>query len=366
VNNKKTRRAPEYMRLRPDYVRRLEEIKGIRTRFFAFLKKHEIQIEEDRWRTWMPLKTGQPVRRELCEVLIEFLRKECKQDNVVVDAAFESCLPDFTKQIGVWINMRRALSSIKSYRPRENMSCVNAKDIADAAKTIILATGEKNAKPNEVLDQAISFQRGEQDIKTTFRDYCKWLKRMSGREPRSVMFPVVSRKSKRCGTTQRRCGVSVVFSLTEDAYTRILKGEISDLSLSPDDLLPRSQYLFIEAVSPSFEIRKLKQNARTSAEVKCLMFQLAYFTRGMSKLRPKILTLISNPGYQQLLFGLGFQHTGTCLYDSTYPLVQLAPPLEFGKRSMKYWLNYFDFLHGLRSFQMANRKAFNLGDSDSN
>jgi len=345
----------EWMRLKSEFKARLDEFRPgpDRDQFAAFHAKRRNfprNIHKD-W--WKRLKRKDPVPRELAESFVEYFRELWGWGDLTLGASFEPASPDFN--LGAWSGMDTVLGSTGDFfESRDEMYCRNRADTVLAAQTIVMGIGEKIAQPGEPVDDESCLRRGEKTMQRSWEDYRDWLNSMRTREPRSVMFSILRRESKRAGTKQQRASISVILPLTENAYHRLLKGEAFDHELTPDDLQTPSKHVFVNSLHP-LQHARVTIEEQTAAEVHCVGYQLAYLTRGLRPFRPVVITFISNPESRERLCALGYQPTGTSMRETDKPIFQLAHPKEFGKRSNWYKMNYFKFQCSLKLYQMANR-----------
>ena len=317
-------------------------------KFFREVKGYRGPVE----RAWGRLVRGEPVPELVAIAFVEYLRERRKLEEATLDAYFVNSRPP--DPAGVWESPHTVLSSLtERFHDCDEMYFHNpARDAALAARLIIASAGHRHAKPGDALDEESCLQRGQAAMGRTLESYAGWMSRIVKSDGlfRSCVFSVHE---------GRRIGASVVLPLVEDAYRRLITGEIRDDGFHPDALSSRSRCIFVAAMSHPVWAEGITPFEKSVAQARSVVYQIAYFTRRLKPNRPTLMTVMTTPSMRGLLARMGFVASHRTLCGTPHPFAIFKRPAQI---EVQTWISYHLLVTTLNVFRIANRRLWSEED----
>jgi hypothetical protein len=307
-------------------------------------------------RNWIRLERGEGVPPDIARGFVEYLSQVRDWPDATLATACRAVVPAESRdEDGVWRGWRSVLGALTGrFRDRREMYPAGEEDCLAAARMVVICAGYKTAQPGEPLDEDACLARGERLMKLTVDDYARWLTALWRKERRVVTFAIVARKSggkERC----ERVGVAVILPLSSEAARRFSAGEINGWDLGPDDLEVPAKYVFINAVGQRDLLQGYSVRERTRAEAHSALYQIAYLTNGIRPMRPTLLTIVTNPQYEQRLRRMGYRKLGVNIHGTDIPIVALRHPGEIRQPTGRDWYAYRFMMTMVEIYQKVNR-----------
>jgi hypothetical protein len=332
-----------------------------RDQFIGYCRK-TLNITGSHERNYPNLARGKPVPSAFANAFVEYARRVWRWE----DVSYETCCTSAPFVLpadpeGAWRDPRTMVSeSTTSFKDDESMYFHSLhKDAVDAANMIFRSFGLKVAAPGEPLDEQACFLRAEKHMKRTPNEYSRWLLSMWKVHFRTVMFASAHDDRK----IRHRVGVSVVLPLKEAAYSRIAAGNLRDMNITPDDLEFGSRFIFFGALADAVYVPNVDSMERTRAQIRTVMYQLAYFMRHNKNKEINVLALVSNLQYAQRFHRIGFRNIGVSMHNSDKPLIVFRNPKLDGRKDIRRHLSFRLIILILDMYRLANRRGWNAEDA---
>jgi hypothetical protein len=355
-----------YVRLTPDLIGRLNEHRRgwpKRDQWCAFCRQ-EKGYEGPFERQYPALKRRDPVTPIVARGLIDYLRERRGWNDITLGQHSEpadSLVPD--RGEGVWDTWQTVVAAVADrFEDCDEMYFHNPyRDSVVAAHMVARTVGLLNAMPGESLGDSDCEARGERHMGRSVETYARWLLAMSRREIRSVMFVVAP---VRAGPPKQYVpiGATVVLPLKEDVFRRFCAGVIADGELTPDDMQQPSRHILVDAIAEPPASVGISLEEVTAAQAHCVLYQVAYFTRGLRPRRPCVVTFGGAPKYIERMRRQGYRDMGTCMPGSDKPIMLLAHPADGGKRALRSFASYNLLKLSLGLYQLANKRQWRKED----
>jgi hypothetical protein len=149
-------------------------------------------------------------------------------------------------------------------------------------------------------------------------------------------------------------GATVLLPLTKEAFQKLHDGVIGDAELTPSDLAPTSSYIFPQLVTDIGAGNDLTASEISESQIHNIMYQAAYFTRGLRPARPTVLAFAATPQLHERLRRHGYHDVGRCLRGTDNPLLCLRPPEKQRGNNWKDHVCYDMFLLAIKPYSLSN------------
>jgi hypothetical protein len=168
----------------------------------------------------------------------------------------------------VWKWRHHVLNALSPLILSHHSRCEGKTDFTEAAEMTMKCVAHHD---HTGLEGNAAIAYAERMMKRSCQEYATWLEMLCDVNNDAVLFAVQKSKAKLA-----RVGVSVIVPMTETMYNRFREGLIEDGDIGKDSLLPRSLFLYGNAVAQSVNVN-LRSNriSRGIAQVKTLLNQLA-------------------------------------------------------------------------------------------
>lgn len=280
--------------------------------------------------------------------LIEYLNERYGL-GLIEEQCLEVAFKD--RELGWWANAIRLVGAMATpFRPHDRMRMDIEKDPLLAARWELDSVGYKLAKPGDSLDPGPCMRRGEEKMRRTEGQYTSWIRRFLETPGYRRTFMFYLRRD-------RRVGMIGVFPLKQAVWERMAAGEIFDGELTPDDLQYTSRYLYNHGMSDAERV-PMRDHERTFAQTRCIMYQYAYYTRGIEPFRPMILSPACCDYYRTLLGRHGYRPNGHTMKGTDTPMMVYAHKKDGGSRLRRHQIAYDLHMVIARRLQKDNRKQW--------
>jgi hypothetical protein len=218
---------------------------------------------------------------------------------------------------------------IQSFPEDKREMYLHVYDLADEflsiADGIACMAGLKTARPSDAKDGGACRLRGLRiGGWNRVEEFATWLSMMYHMDYHTIMYAVSSGE---------RVGAFVFLPLSEKTYNRIIRGELSDRELKPDDIESPSRFVYmlvLDDYSPEHHVPSIRvpDESRLLAHIHLMLWQIAYFTRGRLSDRPVIVSTERIPDYVKRTRRQGFRPIDTCMKGTGFPIRLLRDPDE--------------------------------------
>ncbi len=365
MTNTNLRSDPDaFVCLRPEFLARFGDdprewpaYKQLKS-FFRKTQRGSVEHEYPR------LKKGQPARYRFAEALVEYVRQKYGWDVTIQDAVEPAAAQH--RDDGVWMNYGKVVDVLTGpFKDVDEMYVHNKdKEIPVIARSCITYIGRENAAAGDPLDDEACLARGQRIMRRTVDEYARWLYMVRSKEYRSVMYCVVPAGEAK-SLTYRRVAVTVMIAVTESAFTRNCNGQLIDHETTAADILPYGKHVFLGMVADFGNVSDVTVQDYTKAQVHCLTYQAAYFTRKLRPFSPVIFMPDAKPRHRQRLLRLGYIDTGVCLKDTDKKIMMLSSAKDAkGPWSWPHLRAYLQMLMTFQAYEFANREDWRKEDRD--
>jgi hypothetical protein len=356
----------EFFRLKPHLVSRINDSPNAwpdRNRFLKYARE-EKNCKGSFEQFYSKMKAGLGVPKAMVECFVLFLREVRQWGDVSFEQDAESAVPAPEMQDdGEWTSVKTMFGTLTNqFNDCEEMYFHNPrKDSVIAARMFLHTMGYLMSVDGELRDQESCMQRGQKIMDRTVEEYAEWLYQIVKRQPRSIMYIVKKKKGSR-SSEYVRIGASTILPLTEDAFNRVCSGQLYDRDITPDDLQQPTDYIFVNLMAEPDPSQNLSVNEATAAQIHCMLYQAAYFTRSTSMRDMKIIAVGGIPKYVERLKSHGYEVTEYCMNKTPYPIMILKRPEKRNNRTFATWVRFNLLTLCLRMFQVANYRRWRRKD----
>jgi hypothetical protein len=363
----------EWRRLTPEHIRRVQAQKGQvksagrdgwpkpRVYWNWCRENHTQRLRLEQFNAAM--KRGEPVPRLMIEWWIDYVQQkwgwmDCslEQDSSLVNVYKDPWPTRDDEEETPWPDIFGIL--LRTLRPDRDMFSRNPeKDAPYTAEMTATWAGRQVGGEAGPGAEAQWLEQGLRIGGWSLAEFSSWLLAMQEAEPRCLMFGVCK---------GIRVGAPIVVPLTKTAYYQLAEGSLSHKDVKPEHVCSPSRYIWIVAIGEPTTWSGLKSTEIARAQTRCLMYQLAYFSRSKETRRPLILTGCCSPHMVRRCAGLGFRPNGKIICGSDkLELMTLWPPEEYEVRPpfrdrFAYW--YMNSVI-LKLFRHVNKKRWRKSDS---
>lgn len=297
---------------------------------------------------WRPMRDGKPVRREIIEAFSEYIgerqilpEKDCRLAAIAdrCDPQVEAKPSPRQRQYPAWALGWTGLYAhmASSFAIDDEAYCANEADLRQAA----YLAAECIARHDGLnVSGAAAIEASERIMGRTFETWVEQMLYFWQANEASVMFGTMRRGGK-----AERIAVNIMFPITEDFQRRLFAGEADDATITPADLAPRSQYLWVHTVveNRAIDVRRDKA-ARSFAHWRTALYQAGCLLLPVrDATQPHLIAVLGTKEGGRRAQSFGFAPVGVRTPVSKKELVEFAPPSR-DKFGIRYPLALAEYL----------------------